>query len=396
VLTDSELLTAGEAGIAVWAGRLVLDAQSPVDDETLAAVAERCAGPLPAPLVDLWRVTFGGRLDYQLDSPVSLAELFYPDSDGYRDLWGWIDHETELAAEHQPDWPGRLTHLPIGGFEYLDRVYLQTAAGPGHGGVVYWQQGLPPGWELTADDRAGLLADSLTSLFDRLALEQDPWEVDEADTGDAMRDAIDSLAESSDPHARSAAGKLRRMVRDTVLDWRGALQAGTLVAQRRLRRLALDHAASAGDLVLLDRLVALGCDPAEEVRNGLTPIDLALLAGATGTARHLLAKGVPVANALRVGAHAVDLPLARDLLDRGAAVDASAVQRATGNPDAAVVRLLAHAVPSSPDLAPHFRMLAAAADAAAGRAQAAGHSETAAREARRAEIFREIAATMRG
>ncbi|GIM93063.1 SMI1/KNR4 family protein [Paractinoplanes toevensis] len=391
VLTDSEQLTAAEAGIALWAGRLVLDAQPPVDDETLAEVAARCAGPLPAPLVDLWRTTFGGRLDYDLDAGVSFTELFYPDSDGYRDLWGWIDHECELAAEHRPDWDGRLTHLPFGGFEYLDRIYLHTAPGPEHGAVVYWQQGLPPGWELTSDDRNGLLAADLTALFDRLALEQDPWATDEADSGDAMRDAIDSLAESSDQHARSAAEKLRHIVRATVLDWRGALAAGTLAAQRRLRRLALDHAASAGDLALLDRLVTLGCDPAEEVRNGLSPIDLALLAGATGVARHLLGLRVPVTNTLRVGAHTVDLALATELLDRGAAVDLPALQRSANNPDIAVVRLLATAVPSVAELAPRFRMLAAQGEAAAGRASAQGDAAAAERETRRAEVFRELA-----
>jgi hypothetical protein len=386
VLTDRELRAASEAGIALWGGRLVLDAQPPVDDETLDEIAARCAGPLPAALVELWRVTFGGRLDYQLDSPVSFTELFYPDSDGYRDLWGWIEHECELAEEHQPDWPGRLSHLPIGGFEYLDRVYTHTAPGPEHGAVVFWQQGLPPGWELTSDDRTGLLAADLHELFDRLALEKDPWESE--DSGAEMRDAIDALAGSSDPHARSAAARLRAIVRGTVLDWRAALAHGTLLTQGRLRRLALDHAASAGDEDLLDRLVTLGCDPAEEVRNGLAPIDLALIAGATGAARRLLGYGVPVHNALRVGSHAVDLRLATELMERGADVDLSAVRRAASNEDVEVVRLLAHAVPSSDSLAPHFRTLAAEAALAAKRAEAAGDAVSAERENRRAAALR--------
>ncbi|GAA2658752.1 SMI1/KNR4 family protein [Paractinoplanes durhamensis] len=187
----------------------MLDAQPPADDETLASVASRCAGPLPAGLVELWRATFGGRLDYDLDAPVSVAELFHPDSDGYQDLWGWIEQECELAAAHIPGWDGRLTHLPIGGFEYLDRIYVHTAAGPGHGAVVYWQQGL-------AGDRTGPLAASIHDLFDRLGLERDPWATDEAGSGDALRDAVDALAGSSDPHARSAAGKLRTIVRAAV------------------------------------------------------------------------------------------------------------------------------------------------------------------------------------
>jgi hypothetical protein len=206
-----------------------------------------------------------------------------------------------------------------------------------------------------------------------------------------MRDAIDALAGSGDQHARTAAEKLRWTVRATVLDWRGALVQGTLAAQRRLRRLALEHAASAGDQDLLDRLVTLGCDPAEEVRNGLAPVDVALLAGATGMARHLLGLGVPAPNALRVGAAVVDLSMATDLLDRGAAVDPPTVARAASNPDIAVVRLLAGAVPAKQEWAPRFRMLAAQAESAAGRATAQGDTATAGRESHRAEVFRELA-----
>lgn len=335
-----------EAGIAVYAGRVIVEAQPAVDDATLAAVAERCAGPLPEALVALWRTAFGGRLDYDLradldgqDVPVSFTELFYPDSGDYHDLWGWIQHECDLAAEHLPGWSGRLAHLPIGGFEYLDRVYVRTLAGPDHGAVVCWRQGLPPGWETRDGDRAGRIADDLPALFGRLELELDPWEVAD-DTGAELRDAIDELAESGDPHAQSAAATLRRLVRGTVLDWRGALADGTLVGRRRLRRLAMERAASGDDVALLAQLVALGCDPAEEVGNGLTAIDVALRHRGLAAARWLLERRVPVVNALQFGAHAVDLELAQALLDRGAAVDACVLRRARDNEDPEVVRLL--------------------------------------------------------
>ena len=228
--------------------RLVLDAQPPVDDATLAAVAERFAGPLPEPLIALWRTAFGGRLDYDLrvdldgwDLPLSFTELFYPGSGGYYDLWGWIDHECGLAEEYQPDRHGRLTHVPIGGFEYLDRVYLTTTPGPEHGAVVCWRQGLPPGWELSCDDRMGKLAGNLAELFSLLRLEQDPWQTQEPETGHAMRDAVDELTASGDRHARSAADKLRSLVKAAVLDWRTAVDQGSIGGQRRLRRLALEH-----------------------------------------------------------------------------------------------------------------------------------------------------------
>ncbi|NDU71753.1 SMI1/KNR4 family protein [Actinomadura sp. DSM 109109] len=348
-LSDREHRVLGEAGLAVFAGRLILEARPPIDDAVLGAVAERCAGPLPDPLVALWRTAFGGRLDYDLradldgqDVPLSFAELFYPDSDGYNDLWGWIDHERELAEEHSPDWSGGLVHLPIGGFEYLERVYVDTAAGPDHGTVVCWRQGLPAGWELSTGDRVGRVADDLHALFGRLVLDQDPWETD-VDTGAETRDAIDELGDSGDPDTRSAAAKLRRLVRATVLDWRGALEEGTLAGRRRLRRLALERAAADDDVALLARLVAMGCDPAEETRSGLSPLEVALHHGAFEATAWLLEKGVPVENALRVGAHTVDVDLARTLLDRGAAVDASVVTRASSNEDPEVAHLLSRA-----------------------------------------------------
>lgn len=349
-LSDRERRVLGEAGLALFAGRLILEAQPPVDDAVLGAVAERCAGPLPGPLIALWRTAFGGRLDYDLradldgrDVPLSFAELFYPGSNDYHDLWGWIDHECELAEEHRPDWSGRLVHLPIGGFEYLERVYVDTAAGPDHGAVVCWRQGLPPGWELSTGDRVGRLADDLRALFGQLVLDHDPWER-EGDAGAEMRDAIDELGDGGDPDARSAAAKLRRLVQATVLDWRGALEDGTLAGQRRLRRLALERAAADDDAALLARLVARGCDPAEETHSGLSPLEVALRDGAFEVVAWLLEHGVPVENSLRVGAHAVDVDLARTLLDRGASVDASTVTRALENEDPEVAHLLSRAV----------------------------------------------------
>jgi hypothetical protein len=399
-LSDRELRILGEAGLALFAGRLVLDAQPPIDDAVLGAVAERCAGPLPDPLIALWRTAFGGRLDYDLrtdldgqDVQLSFAELFYPDSDGYHDLWGWIDHECELAEESWPDWSGRLVHLPIGGFEYLERVYVHTAAGPDHGAVVCWRQGLPPGWELSTGDRAGRIADDLRALFGRLVLDQDPWETQDG-TGAEMRDAVDELGDSGDPDARSAAAKLRRLVQATVLDWRGALNEGTLAARRRLRRLALERAAADDDVALLARLVAMGCDPAEEVRSGLSPLDVALLHRASAVIPWLLEQGVPVENSLRVGAHAVDVELARNLLDRGASVDAGAVSRALENEDAEVVRLLSRAVRPTEELArlgPRLRMLAAQAALAGGRLTARSDATAAEREQRRSSVLTELA-----
>lgn len=376
-LTGDDLRIAGAAGIAVFENRLILDAQPPIDDDTLRAVAARCTGTLPPGLVTLWRTTFGGRIDYRPGDQLSFTELFYPDSDGYQDLWGWIDHEAETSGTD------RLRFLPFGGFEYLDRLYVDTAPGPEHGAVVYWQQGLPPGWELIEDDRAGAFAAGVPELFRRLALEDDPWGDEGAGTGSELRDAVDELAEEEP----DVAAKLRDLVRATVLDWRAALTGGTVAADPRLRRLAIDRVAAAGDTATLERLAAAGCDLAEPVRSDLTAIDIALLGGHLDTVERLLGRDVPVVNTLRAGAHAAGPDLARRLIDRGAVVTADAVDRALDDGDPEVIRMLAGHLPTTDglrDAATRIRMLAAQARQAAERS---GDD----RDRRRAEVLTELA-----
>ncbi|WP_433203370.1 hypothetical protein ACQP00_34010 [Dactylosporangium sp. CS-047395] len=350
MLTDADLRIARDAGIAVHADRLILDAQPPITDAALEQIQAKTAAPVPPELVSLWRTSFGGRLDYDLraelngvDVPLSCSELFYPDSDGYQDLWGWIAHECEIGEVERLEW------LPFAGFEYLDRIYA------GRDGIVAWQQGLPPAWEIRPGDRAGRIADDVDDLFAQLSLEADPWSGEDADAGESLRDAVDALA--GDGHPELAA-KLRTIVRRAVLDWRAAVDSGAVRHDRRLRRLALRNAAARDDVQLLDRLAALGADPAEEVGSSLTAIDVAVQRGSTGAARWLLARGVPVPNALRVGAHAVTLDLARELLARGARPGLEAVAGAVRNPDLAVLDLLVEHTPDRPAVAKRLQDLA--------------------------------------
>jgi hypothetical protein len=185
-LSDADVAALREYGVVVFAGRVIYDAQPPMPAQRLAEIAAVCAGPLPTRLVDLWRLTAGGRLDYALSAPLrgqlqelSWAELFYDCSDGYRDLAGWIEYDLELTEEvaqtNGQAWDGRLTHLPIGGFEYLERVYVAVEPGPHHGEVVVWQQGLPPAWgdHRTGDAMATLGAD-LDATFAALRLPVNP------------------------------------------------------------------------------------------------------------------------------------------------------------------------------------------------------------------------------
>ncbi len=189
-LDETEKRRLREHGIALFEGRVIFDAQPPATTFALESIAERCAGPIPQDLLDLWSVTFGGRLYYDLEArfeeieePMALdmVELFYEQSPHYRDLSGWIDHEIELrqdkaAAAGEPK-PTTTHFLPFGGFEYLSRAYVSvsdevTANAKSHaayGSVWFWRKALPPAWEgrLKQDAAVGL-APNLRAFFSLL------------------------------------------------------------------------------------------------------------------------------------------------------------------------------------------------------------------------------------
>ena len=131
---DEELALLRAHGIALFARRVIFDAQPPMAEAQIASLQALCAGPLPPELLALWRLTAGGRIDYDLhlhmngnEESVAWSELFWNGGDGPRDLQGWIDHELEgarQAVDHGGEpWDGKLTLLPFGGFEDYDRVY---------------------------------------------------------------------------------------------------------------------------------------------------------------------------------------------------------------------------------------------------------------------------------
>ena len=167
--------------IAVFEGRFICEARPAITDAERAAIEKKLSGPVPDELMALWKRTFGGALSYELYAdfgsvrglPVSFTELFFPRSSHYHDLHGWIDHEMELAcdvaAERRERAPARLRMLPFGGFEYLDRVYVDVAPGPDYGTVWAWRKALPPAWNgpLRSDALTRVAAD-VRVLFRKL------------------------------------------------------------------------------------------------------------------------------------------------------------------------------------------------------------------------------------
>ena len=320
--------------LAVFDGCVVYDAQPPVSAEHVQRLAEGLAGPIPEELLRLWRTCFGGRLGYDLEvdydghrHPFSFSELFYPDSDGYHDLWGWIEHERELAAEAAAeegrDWNGKLAYLPFGGFEYLERLYVCVEPGPEYGAVIAWSHGLPPAWAgRLHQDSLTRLADDVGGLFRLLSFEQDPFDAENAcGVADELLEALDALEAAGEP-GKALKGRLEVLLRQRILDWRPALADGSLAAEPRLRQLALAEAAQDGDIDLLQRLRDAGCDFAETLRGRGGVLEACLARGRLEAARWLLDQGVAVhQDSLQIGAAHLDALLAERLLRLGALRD---------------------------------------------------------------------------
>ena len=272
--SEADLHTLRAHGIALFAGRVIFAAQPPMAEDAIAAVQAHCAGPLPSALLALWRHTAGGRLDYNLSlevatregpriEAVSWCELFYDGSSFYRDLQGWIEDEEQQAWEAAEDagqeWNGKLAYLPIGGFEYCDRIYAVTSPGaPDDGGMLAWKMGLPPAWApALTEDAVTTFAPSLPAAFACLALHDDPLALGgDYGAGSELLAYLDTCRANGLP--APLADALLAFYLHARIDWRGLLQAGTLAAHPYALRLALCHAVEHDDAALLRRIHASG------------------------------------------------------------------------------------------------------------------------------------------
>ena len=351
--TSGELQALREHGIAFFADRVLIDVQPPLSDARIAEIQAMCEGPLPQALLDLWRLTAGGELAYDLraqmdgnQEALSWSELFYDGSDHYRDLQGWIEHEQECAQEAAADdgaaWNGKLRYLPIGGFEYCDRIYVALEPGPRAGSVVAWKQGLP-GWTHTLQqDGIATVAPDLHAAFAALSLETDP-EDDEDSTGLRVLEYLDERV-SDHGMPQALADRVAAFYRRALVDWRGPLEAATLAGSPGLAALALQHALSHDDAALVRRLAAQGVRFDAPLRGSAQPLDVALMQHAYAAAQALLDAGAPVdAKAIHRFDKTPPPELVAALLARGAEAGALGVARcvACGSPDAA--RLVAQA-----------------------------------------------------
>jgi hypothetical protein len=294
-----------DAGLAVFEDRLIYEGQPPVSDAEIGRVEAELCGRIPPDLVTLWKVCYGGSIDYDLDvhfgphiHPFGFCELFYPGSCGYRDLDGWIAHEHELLADNASERGHdgkdlKLEFLPFGGFEYLDRLYVRVGK-VDYGAVYAYSPGIPPAWTLHLHEESfARVADNVRALFRLLSLKDNPLTASPENypSGLSALEAID-LARSSGKLDASDADRLQAILIAAVADWRFALERGTLSADPQLARQALEHAAKTGDTALLQRLEQVGIDLAHPLSGGGGLLDHVLISGHVALANALLDRGL--------------------------------------------------------------------------------------------------------
>ena len=333
-----ELATLREHGVVLFADRVIFDAQPPMAEPRIAEIEAQCAGPIPDALAALWRQTAGGRLDYDLSllmngnvESVSWSELFWDGSDGYRDLQGWIGHELELAKEAAEEerrpWSGKLTHLPFGGFEYLDRVYAVVEPGPQHGHITAWKQGLPPAWtHALHEDGVSTIAPDLRGAFAALHLDENPLApTSDYFSGQALLQYLDDRHQDHGLDL-DLMDKLVSFYCQAMIDWRTPLADGTLRRLPATARAALHHAIATDDADLVAELAAAGVSFDGPQQGSALATDVAIGKDAFAAAMALVRAGAPVAaDALRNIDGQISPELTSALLANGAEPSVAAI-----------------------------------------------------------------------
>ncbi len=357
--STAEFATLRAHGILLYADRVIFDAQPAMSEADIAAVQAVCSGPIPPQLLELWRMTAGGALDYDLvlsmaeqREAVSWSELFWNGSEAYHDLAGWIEHELELAEEAADEagreWQGKLDALPVGGFEYCDRIYAVVQPGHDYGHILAWKQGLPPAWtHRLHEDALATIATDLRGAFHALVLYHDPLVPhDDVHTGRTLVDYLDTrIAEHG--LERPLAERLLAFYRSAWVDWRGALDGGRLAADPALAMLALEEAVRSDDAQLVRRLAQAGIPLHAPLLGSAGLIEATIVQRSFAATAALLDCGAPVPTRALDDLHAGGpMDIAQRLLDAGAAPCVSAVVSCAEHQQYDTAHLILHALRS--------------------------------------------------
>jgi len=357
MFNPTQLSALRDHGIVLFADRVIYDAQPPMSDSDIAKVQRQCAGILPPQLIRLWQSTAGGSLDYGLSlrmrgnqEAISWTELFYNDSSGYRDLQGWIDHELELleqdAKENGKAFDGKLTYLPIGGFEYLDRIYICVTPGSEYGHVIAWKHGLPPAWRHRLhNDSIATVASDLELAFRALGLDEDPLNpVEEYFSGDQLLNYVEErkTEHGLDP---DLAHSLIEFYRRAIIDWRPLLANQTINDHLRACNIAINHAIITNNRQLIVDLARAGVGFDSSTHGSAVPIEVAVTKGAMEVATELLAQSARTPPSILDEINAViTSDLVSAFLDKGAnpSLDAAAQCVSIRENDCATLIIEAH------------------------------------------------------
>ena len=235
----------------------------------------------------------------------------------------------EAAEEAGESWSGKLACLPIGGFEYCDRIYAVVEPGERYGHIVAWKRGLPPAWTYALhEDGVARFAADLRGAFGALMLEQDPRRpLDPFYTGQSLREYLDERIAGHGMEQALAEKLFDGYARATV-DWRTPLDQGELASRPELARIALGHAIATDDAALIAQLHAAGLSFGAPLRGTAKPFDLALMQHAYQAVQALMDAGAPMpAKPFRHVDRSMPIDVAVRLIDRGAQVDASDIAR---------------------------------------------------------------------
>lgn len=348
--TEDETQLLRDLKIAIFRNKIILEAQPPVTQAQLAEVERKVDGKLPPELIALWKTSFGGTLDYNYEVAfgdhlytASFRELFYPGSDHYHDLNGWMDHELEawqeMAVEQGEPVPERTPVVPFGGFEYLERFYASLLPDK-YGAVIVYAQGIPWKGRLNENSLA-IAAASVNELFDQLSLNEDPFDP-KSTTYASGKNMVERLLEIEVEHP-DLARKLRQVVRRSLFNWQAVVEStdftGELSAtESKALRLALEFAVNRQDTAVIERLHQKGA-PFNKVLHGKGGVlCFAMTMQAFGIVERLLDLNVDVGTAPIIHATECSDALLLRLIKSGVRFDEEAIYSAaeTGAVDGAI------------------------------------------------------------
>lgn len=356
--SQADLESLREQGIVVFEDRVIFDAQPPIDPDTLSSIAAKCSGPIPEQLLELWSQTAGGSINYdvsiELDGGVhgfSWTELFYNGATTYFDLAGWIESELENLEEHchetNTPFPGVLKWLPIGGFEYLDRVYVCVEPGEDYGSVAFWMKGIPPSWTHRLHrDAMVIAAPTLRDAFSLLRLRVQPSaDLDEYHAGQTFYAYVDTRVAEHGMDQQLAV-QVKECFSKAVLEWRWLLDAGLIRKSPPNLAAAFDDAIRNDDPEVVERLADLGENFRSPLSGTAVAVDVALIRGAENVLRALLRARAWVPLEALAGVNSpLPVDIVKSLISRGArpTFEAAAQLVAVGAPESG--RTVARACP---------------------------------------------------